>query len=410
MRSPLNAILLVAALTLIVFTFTRHRVGANVLSRLITVERLVDAGTFAHDDTQFTESADSVMIDGKRYSSKQPTFTLVLAALAWPVSALTGAAVYTHQRAYLHWLVLCHQVLPYIVLLWFGARWLRARTDDPWVQATALLGLSFACLPYGYAVTLNNHTPAAIFLFFAWWLMDRMERESEFRTFTQGCAVGALCGLAASYELTAAIFTPLFALVAARHRLEVGAALGLSAFLATVPMFAGYYAISGSPVPFYIRPELYDYPGSYWRNPTGLDALAEPKWRYGFNALLGHRGWFSLTPFMAIGFIGLVLQCRARHWLSAAVLAGAAVVATYIVVKTHNYGGRALGMRWFAQFSPLFALGSLPALVWARERRGGRVAVYLSLALSAALIVEALLNNAFSPGGWVYGLRKVGAL
>ncbi|MEO1171664.1 MAG: hypothetical protein AAFX94_06390, partial [Myxococcota bacterium] len=122
MRSPLNAILLVAALTLIVFTFTRHRVGANVLSRLITVERLVDAGTFAHDDTQFTESADSVMIDGKRYSSKQPTFTLVLAALAWPVSALTGAAVYTHQRAYLHWLVLCHQVLPYIVLLWFGAR------------------------------------------------------------------------------------------------------------------------------------------------------------------------------------------------------------------------------------------------------------------------------------------------
>lgn len=403
--TAVRAVLIVATLTLLVFTFTKHRVGANVLSRFITVERVLDAGSFSHDGTRFPASVDAVMIDGKIYSSKPPTFTLALIATAWPVAMLTGAPVYDHARAYLHYLVLVHQVLPYLLLLAVAWRVVARRTEDPWVQSVFLIGITFACLPYGYAVTLNNHTPTAVFLFFMWWLSQRV-LDGGSRPALTAFAVGILGGLAASYELTAGIFTPLFGLVLAGRRFQLGVWVAMGAVVAAIPMFATYYAIGGSVVPFYLRRELYDFPGSYWRTPTGMDALEDPTWLYAFNALLGHHGLFSLSPYLALGVVGLAGQAKRRLGLSAAVLAGAMVVVAYIITTTNNYGGRTLGMRWFTQFAPLLAVGALPVLEWMRERSWARRLCYGLLAVSSAAVIEALIQNAFSPGGWVYGLQK----
>ncbi len=408
-QAPLavRAILGAATVALLVFTFTKHRVGANVLSRFITVERLLDAGSFSHDGTRFERSVDAVMVDGKMYSSKPPTYSLALALSAWPVRALTGARVYEHQRAYLHYLVLVHQVLPYLLLLWVAWRWVSERSTDPWVQSMVLVGLSFAALPFGYAVTLNNHTPAAVFLFFTWWACHRVLEERAARPGLTALSVGILGGLAASYELTAGIFTPLFGLVLAGRSFRFGVWVALGAVLASVPMFATYYGISGSFVPFYLQRDLYDFPGGYWRNPTGMDALNDPTWLYAFHSLLGHHGLFSLSPLLAVGAIGLVWHARERRWMSWATLAGSVVVILYIVLTTNNYGGRTLGMRWFAQLVPLWSVSMLPVLEWARERPWARRVCYALAALSAAIVIEALIQNTFSPGGWVYGLEKV---
>ncbi|MEO0460174.1 MAG: hypothetical protein AAF219_04975 [Myxococcota bacterium] len=408
-RKAETLIVILASLTLLVFTFSRHRVAgnANVLSRLITVERLLDAGTFSHDGTPFPRSIDAVMIDGKIYSSKSPTYSMALAALAWPAHAITGASVYEHQQAYLWWLILAHQAAPYLFMLWFASVWIRSRSSHAWTRSVFMIALSLGCLPYGYAVTLNNHTPTAVLVFFMWVLTLRLLESTPNRDSLLAFGIGILGGLAVSYELTSGIFTPSFALVLMTKKRRYGVLLVLGAVVATLPMFIGYWAMSGSIVPFYLRPELYDYPGSFWLDPQGTDALTEPKWLYAFNALLGHHGLFSLSPFLALGVVGLAWRIRDGDWLSLAMLAGACIVVFYILSTTHNYGGRTLGMRWFAQFAPLLVVGALPVLEWFRERPRLRPALYGLLAISSIVVIEALIHSAFTPGGWVYGVSQL---
>ncbi|MEL6341013.1 MAG: hypothetical protein AAFQ65_13985 [Myxococcota bacterium] len=401
-------IVVLASVALLAFTFSRHRVAgnANVLSRLITVERLLDAETFAHDGTPFQPSIDAVMIDGKIYSSKSPTYSMVLAALAWPAHAITGAGVYQHQKAYLWWLILAHQVIPYLLMLGLASLWIRSRSDHPWTRAIFMIALSFGCLPFGYAVTLNNHTPTAVFVFLMWMLTQRLLSSAPSRDSLLAFCIGILGGLAVSYELTSGIFTPAFAGVLMTKKRRYGPLLVLGAVVATLPMFLGYWAMSGSVVPFYLRPELYDYPGSFWLDPQGTDAITEPKWLYAFNALFGHHGMFSLSPILALGVLGLIWRSRDGDWLSLAILIGASIVVLYIISTTHNYGGRSLGMRWFAQFAPLLVVGAVPVLEWIRERPRLHPGLYILLAVSSIVVIEALVHSAFTPGGWVYGLSQ----
>ncbi len=401
---PARLVLWLAALTLCVFCFTHHRVGHNVASRYWTVQRLVDDGTMEHPDAW---SIDTVRIDGRYYSSKPPNYSLILAGEAWVVKTLTGMPVGEHERFYLTYLVFVSQVVPYCLMLWLGARFVAELTEERWERAYAMAALSFACLPFGYAVTLNNHTPTAIFLFVVLVLVVRArERMRRGIAFTIGC----LCGLAFTFELTAGAFAAAFmALVAYRDRRMIGWAL-CGALLPIVPTLATYYVISGKPLPFYAQKELYDYAGSYWNSPKSLDALNEPKLVYGFQALFGLRGLFSLTPIGILALVGMIREVRNRGLMAGEMLAigGASLtVIAYIISTTNNYGGAAMGMRWFAQFGPLWAIAAIPvAGDMLRNNRGRLLALFL-LALSCDIVVESLIRSAFKNGGWVLGLTKV---
>ena len=61
----------------------------------------------------------------------------------------------------------------------------------------------------------------------------------------------------------------------------------------------------------------YTYEGSHWLPPgqtkPGIDYAGrngETKPTYAFHLLLGHHGWFSLTPIMFLGLAGMVGQLR----------------------------------------------------------------------------------------------------
>ena len=87
-------IIIGAGLLLIIFTFSRTRLTTNPLSRIITVERIVDAGTMAHqtpnDTTPFPLSADAVKIGDNIYSSKPPTYSFIMAGQAYLLKLFTG--------------------------------------------------------------------------------------------------------------------------------------------------------------------------------------------------------------------------------------------------------------------------------------------------------------------------------
>lgn len=407
---PAKLVVLFAVLVLVGFTFTKHRFGTNVRSRFITVERLVDAGTMAHDESPIEPSVDAIVIEGRRYSSKPPNYTLVMAAQAWVLKAMTGWRVSEHPRFYLWMLVLLNQVVLYAVVLLLAWRLVAARTADPWVRGMFVAAMSLGSVPYGYAVTLNNHTPAAAFLFIAFYLLVTLRHQGR-GGWARYFGVGFLAGLACTYELTAGAFAAVFVLVAFLHDRRGGSIAAAAAVLPVIPTLATYYVMSGSIAPFYVQRDLYDYAGSYWREPTGYDAASDGLLVYAFNALLGHHGLFSLSPLLALGVVGLARGVRDRaaalRGEYVAIAAASACVIVYIVGTTNNYGGNALGMRWFAQFMPLWTVAALPVLERLRESRRGRGTAYALLAVSVAVVGEALVHSTFQKGGWVLGLTKV---
>lgn len=403
-------------MTLIGFTFSKHRLSTNPLSRFVTVERLVEAGTLAHDGSPLPMSVDTIVVDGKRYSTKPPNYSLLLAAEAWVLRVASGWSVASAQRFYLWALVALNQVLLYAAMLWVVRRWVRELTDDTWAQSVVLLGASFGCLAYGYAVTLNNHTPTAALLLLAGYLVYRLRHhhgDPQSGDPTSGrlgrsaiptaAVAGLLASLATTFEMTAGAFAAVMGLLLLRWRPRLFAAYGLASLLPLVPMFWTYYHVSGSVVPFYFQKNLYEYAGSYWNNPSGWDALSEPKWKYAFHALLGHHGWLSLTPFYFFGLAGAALCVRQRGRLAAEALAlgvGTLAIIGFIIIATHNYGGITTGMRWFALFGPLWMLAAAPALARISARRRLRWLVYVALAVSMAATLEVMIHSAFHYGGW----------
>jgi hypothetical protein len=145
-------------------------------------------------------------------------------------------------------------------------------------------------------------------------------------------------------------------------------------------------------------------PGSYWHNPEAHDALQDNKLNYLFHSLLGFRGLFLLSPLMLLWIWALGHSLRGRNniapffrqglWILSA---GAVVIIGFAVLRTHNYGGWCIGMRWYIQFSLVMLLLSLlcvlPTLL---QQKWQRMVVVLLLTLSLPATFQALREDAFS--------------
>lgn len=185
------------------------------------------------------------------------------------------------------------------------------------------------------------------------------------------------------------------------------AAVPVAAFLGTNYLAIGQlrpaYSEFGGP--------WYEYEGSHWKpaepgqEKRGIDFAQENKAVYAFHVLLGHHGFFSLSPIFLLAAGGmayaLFLRARAAGPPQAAdlepgipirdsglrgvviltVLISAVVVGFYIY-QTHNYGGWTSGMRWLIWLTPLWLLSLLPAADWLSTRRWGRGLAYVCLGLS----------------------------
>jgi len=148
------------------------------------------------------------------------------------------------------------------------------------------------------------------------------------------------------------------------------------------------YANFGSP--------WYEYEGSHWRVPAGqfkrgIDFAGrngETRPVYAFHLLLGHHGWFSLTPIMFLGAAGMVMGVwrLARERVTGLVtlfsLVVSAVVIGFYLFSSDNYGGWSNGPRWLMWLSPLWLVCMLPALDVLAPRRWGRMLALTLLVLS----------------------------
>ncbi len=182
----------------------------------------------------------------------------------------------------------------------------------------------------------------------------------------------------------------------------------LAAPAAMIPLalhFGLTYASTGFLMPLYGRVELYRFEGAYWCVPTGIDALFESKGIYLFHMLLGHHGVFGMMPVLLFAVAGMVAALRRGSSLrteAGLVLLPALAVTVMICMRTRNYGGTCVGMRWLLFFVPLLFAFLGPVLAWLSGRRALITVYVLFVLVGAVQMVDSTLgtSRAWRYGGW----------
>jgi hypothetical protein len=204
------------------------------------------------------------------------------------------------------------------------------------------------------------------------------------------------------------------------------------ALVPIIALFACNYAAMGTlqlPYTQFGGP-WYNFEGSHWSKwgtpaAKGIDFNQEPTLVYGFHLLLGHHGWFSLTPvwFLALGgLIGLGIRSAAdvrklfagkasgTGWtpelFAAMTLVVSVTVFAFYLTRTqsYNYGGNTSGPRWLFWLTPLWLLAIPAAADRLAGSKAGRLLCVLLLGFSVLSVFYPAANPWRHP--WILNLME----
>ncbi len=155
--------------------------SANDRSRWATIRSLVDHGTYSID-TALQErvltpdkkrrarpwrTIDMVKhrgSDGKEhfYSSKPTLLPTLLAGEYWLLKQCIGSDIFKQPFYFMRAILLISNVLPFGLYLFLLARYVERNGTSDWGRLLVVATAAFGTFLTTYAVTLNNHLPAAI--------------------------------------------------------------------------------------------------------------------------------------------------------------------------------------------------------------------------------------------------------
>ncbi len=424
--APINltALFLVLAGALMVGTILQQSgaaQGVNDGSRWNTVYYLVEHGTYEFlpdhgawwgrenpTEPRYIppfDTIDMVAIPDEagqyHYSSSKPPFLpTVLAGIVWLIekAALGHADFRMHPWFIIRTTTVLAQVLPLLIAFWLLAKHVRRIGDSPFVHAFCLAAITMGTYMTAWSYTLNNHVIAAATAVFALHATIRIWYDGR-REWYWFAIAGFFGAFTAATELPAGLLMlTILVLAFLKDRRRALAAALPAALIPAVAAIVTNVIATGRLMPAYtdvFKPGgWYDYPGSYWTEPKGIDAATDPGYVYVFNLLLGHHGLFSLMPVLLICLAAVVRQLvrkdSERRGLAVfTVLLTAAIVAVY-TIKTNNYGGWCKGPRWLFWLIPVWLLFLGDGVRLLATRRVGRCVCMIALAVSALSMADAL--------------------
>lgn len=377
--------------------------GANDGSRWNTVWSLTNGKGYVIDEAPYS-TIDKVRRDGHFYSSKPPLMPTLLAGLAWFIRAMTGWSIPHQAHIVNRTILLLINIVPFYVLLVLYGRLLERMQIGLAARVYSIVVAAFGTYLTSYSVTLNNHTQAAWAAFFALYcaIRIRYDRQTAWYYFT-------LCGLFAAWTVTNEMVAVLFALWLMGLLFQSHPRETLKYFLpAAIVVAAAYlyttYVSTGGFLPYYLyfNSDYYQYDGSYWRTPRGIDAANEPKSFYLLNLLVGHHGIFSLTPVFLIAFFGMMQRKLALGAIQRMGLCLSAGLLIFYTLRTNNYGGVCQGARWLFWLIPFWLISLAPVVDRYFHSRKFRVFAFIVLLVSLMSASHALSGNKDKgrPGPW----------
>lgn len=363
------------------------------LSRLATVQALVEHDSLAINDTEFfaalrrgegsdedpahIASADAVPgtihVGPRYYSDRPPVLSYLLSAAYWVLYRLGWE--FKHNRTLVTYIL---TMLASTIPAAFGAGlvYRMSRIFElrrPWRAALSLaVGLASGLI--SYATVLNPHVPAAALLLgTAACLLHVNSSKAPARCGGWLALAGLCAALAAVIDLSALIFLALLPpfILALRWKwpLRIGGVL-LFAIGATPPLLlhaALTLPVTGDLRPGFLHSELGEYRAFVPVISDEIEEASRPApWKAALfksvdralGAIVGSKGLLSHFPIVIVGMIGVGLVLR-RHWpapiklLAAATLLGSIAIVGIYVTSRADWKQAMFGPRWFIVFLPL---------------------------------------------------------
>jgi hypothetical protein len=396
--------------------------SANDRSRWCTIRAVVDHGTYAIDEVIRDKGWDTIDKvrhadrDGQPhyYSSKPTLLPTLLAGPYWIVRNVTQRDIKRHPFYVGRILLFITNVIPLAVYFGLLVRIVERYGATDWGRVFVIAVAAWGTYLTAFAVTLNNHLPAAICVLIAVYGAMRIWYDGERRGY-HFALVGLFAGLAAANEL------PALSLVAMLGAGLLWTAVRPTLFcftpalaLVVAGLFGTNYAAHGTfQMPYaqrHVEGGWYDFEGSYWYGPhrKGVDRGEPSRARYATHVMIGHHGILSLTPVWLISVVGLTMLCTGRDdrfvalaWLT--LVLSIVCLIFYIGLRPTddcNYGGVAIGFRWMFWFTPLWLITMLPAADRLAALRWGRSLAVLLLGISVVSVTYSPLNPWSHP--WMY--------
>jgi hypothetical protein len=394
-----------------------HRpfLSANDRSRWCTVRALVEDDMRVKDAPYAIDKViqqlnwdtiDMVNHDGHLYSSKPPLLSTLMAGVYLPIYRITGATLGTHPYEIGRFMLILFNVVPLVIYFLLLARLIERFGATDWGRMFVMGAAAFGTFLTTFAVTINNHLPAAVCAIAALYAVVRIWFDGEQRT-RYFLVAGFFGGLAVACELPAAALLAVVTLVLLWKTPRPTVLWFAPAVLLVAAAFFGTNWISHGTLKLAYShrsgaENWYDYTyerngrqiESYWRNPGGVDQGESSVNAYAVNVLVGHHGIFSLTPVWLLAFAGMAVWMWPGHdprlrWLAVGIAAVSLACLVFYVGQppiNRNYGGRTSGLRWMFWLVPLWLVTMLPAADGLAKRGWTRS---LALVLLAASVLSA---------------------
>lgn len=381
-------------------------IGANEASRWATIDSLIHRQTFEITESAYSWTIDSVQkknADGTihKYSSKPAFMAGWVSVLFTPLNWLGLDIARPEYLLTMHSMaivLLLINVVPFLICLFYYWRYLQQGGFSQW---TVLACFTFAaCGTYttGYLTTLTNHVPGALAVFGAA-LAFHTYAQGRFQNTNAVILAFLLAGFAAMHDVSALLFgAVLILLLAVRHP----QAIKIAVPCLLLPIAAGLaveWMATGLPLPKQVMTMMGFKNGyrlnSYWRATQGIDAIKDSIGVRFFHMSFGHHGIFSLQPAFLLGLLpalpGVRRQLREYRQLYFLLLGGSAVVFTFFLIKTTNYGGECQGMRWLFWLAPLWLM-IMPYImeVPALKKPGSKAMIVVLLAVTCFSTLSAM--------------------
>jgi hypothetical protein len=397
-----------------------------------------DSGIIFEDGWQ---SVDKVLDPStmQYYSSKPPLLATLVAGLYWILKLITGWRLTappgqpTQVNEIVRTLLLLINGVPFAIYLWQLARIAEMWGKTDWGRLYVFAAGAFATLVGPFLMTFSNHTPGTFAVMFAWLSLLRISQHTEGPPpWYHFAAAGFFAAFAAANELPALAFTAaVFALLLwwyPRRALLLAlppALVVAAAFIATNYAALGTWRVAYSNT----DSVWYQYEGSHWRlapdqTKYGIDWArrnGESPVLYALHVIVGHHGWFSLTPIWVLAAAAMVVgvsrlrvsgrqpphvnpQAELPWFVHPLGLALSIVVVGFYLYRSDNYGGWTQGLRWLMWLTPLWLTSLLPIADRLAESRWGRSA-------ACALLAVSIFSASYEPWNpwrhpWLYDLMQ----
>jgi len=404
-------------MVLLVYSFfSLPKIGFNDGSRWNTVWSLV------HDRTYAINNAPNPTIDvvyksegGFRdlYSTKPALYPTLIAGV-YQVLVWLGIDWQNDRPTVIRTVLVIFNLLPFACFLHLYFCYLNETAKTRFIWLFCAVAAAFGTFLTGYIWTLNNHILSAFSsfwaLYLAWNLKPNFPNPGRIIFFMFLSAAFATC-----MELTAGltlIFLFLWVITRVNYR-KIMAPMLIGISIPTLGMCITEYLAKGTILVRPLRAMLkirtahLRLPDIWLNPPPGLETPREPRLLYFFNMLFGHHGWFLLTPIVFISlFVIFVVFSKGKKEILPhpaflkALLMISLVTMLFVGLRTKDYGGLCVGMRWLFWLIPMWLMMLPYGLIYFSKTKF-RIVVSVCLLIVSILTVLDTLPQPWK-NSWVH--------